>query len=197
MAFHIKDHYYHRAKRESLLARSAYKLKEIDNKYHVLKMGQKILDLGYFPGSWIQYSLKKVGKNGLIVGLDIKDVNDYFDSIENVKLFQNDIFEIDSPKLLGVEGKFDTILSDMAPNTTGIKVVDQARSLELVENVFNILPSFLFVGGSLVLKVFDSNDAQVFLKKQVNKFKEFYFMKPKSTRSTSKEFFILAKGYFK
>jgi 23S rRNA (uridine2552-2'-O)-methyltransferase len=103
--------------------------------------------------------------------------------------------DIDSLEDLGVEEPFNVVVSDMAPNTTGIKSVDQARSVELVEMVFHLLPKYLLKGGHLVVKVFDSNDAQVFLKSSRNLFDEFYKLKPKSTRSTSKEFFVIGKGY--
>ena len=83
----------------------------------------------------------------------------------------------------------------MAPSTTGIKSVDQARSLNLVEMVFYHLPNFLKIGGNFTIKVFDSNDAQMFLKQQRSLFTEYSFLKPKSTRSVSKEFFVIGKGY--
>ncbi|MFA5582986.1 MAG: FtsJ-like methyltransferase family protein, partial [Bacteriovoracaceae bacterium] len=85
--------------------------------------------------------------------------------------------------------------SDMAPSTTGIKSVDQDRSLNLVESVFEVLPRFLRPGGNFVIKVFDSQNAQNFLKQQKNHFGEFHFLKPKSTRSVSKEFFVIGKNY--
>ena len=96
---------------------------------------------------------------------------------------------------LGTDRAFDVVVSDMAPNTTGIKSVDQARSLNLVEMVFFHLPKLLREGGNFVIKVFDSNDAQTFLKQQRSMFKEFSYLKPKSTRSVSKEFFVIGKGF--
>jgi 23S rRNA (uridine2552-2'-O)-methyltransferase len=83
----------------------------------------------------------------------------------------------------------------MAPNTTGIRSVDQDRSLNLVEMVFSLLPKFLKVNGNIVIKVFESNDAQIFLKQQKNRFGEFHYLRPKSVRSVSKEFFVIGKNF--
>lgn len=195
MSFKVKDHYFKKAKQENYAARSVYKLEEIDNKYKILNKGDCVFDLGYYPGSWIQYTSRKVGEQGKVVGIDIKEVNDKMNKIANVTVFKKDVNEVKNLEELGVSEKFDAVVSDMAPNTTGIKSVDQARSLNLVEMVFYHLESFLKPGGNFVVKVFDSNDAQMFLKEQRKRFKEFSYLKPKSTRSVSKEFFVVGRGY--
>jgi 23S rRNA (uridine2552-2'-O)-methyltransferase len=195
MGFKVKDHYFNKAKKDNYFARSIYKLEEIDKKYKIIKKGNNVLDLGYHPGSWIQYTSQKVGEEGKVVGIDIKEVNTKIQAISNVEVFKKDIHDVKSLQDLGVEDKFDVVVSDMAPNTTGIKSVDQARSLGLVEMVFYHLPSFLKEKGNFVIKVFDSNDAQVFLKQQKTMFHKFHFLKPKSTRSVSKEFFVIGVGY--
>ena len=195
MSFKVKDHFYKKAKKEKFLARSVFKLEEIDKKYNVLKKGELILDLGYYPGSWIQYSSKKVGEKGRVVGIDIQPINKKLESLKNVTLYQKDIFAIKSLEDLGMQEAFDVVLSDMAPKTTGIKTVDQDRSLALVENVFEYLDVFLKKGGNFIIKVFDSQDAQNFLKNNKGLFKEFSFLKPKSTRSVSKEFFVIGKDF--
>ena len=195
MGFKVKDHYFNKAKKENYLARSIYKLEEIDQKYKVLKQNDNVLDLGYHPGSWIQYTSKKVLPNGKVVGIDIKEVNKKIEIISNVTVFQKDINEVQSLEELGVTEKFVVVVSDMAPNTTGVRSVDQDRSLNLVEMVFYHLPSFLKKNGNMVIKVFDSNNAQQYLKIQKDKFQKFYYLKPKSTRSVSKEFFVIGIGY--
>ena len=195
MGFKVKDHYFKKAKKEKYLARSVYKLDEIDTKYSVIPPKGNILDLGYHPGSWIQYASQKVGTDGHIVGIDIRDINKQLLSLTNVSIYQMDFFDIENLTSLNVLEKFDTLLSDMAPNTTGIKSVDQQRSLNLVERVFEKISFFLKVNGDFVIKVFDSNEAQKFLKSQKKLFKEFYYLKPKSTRSVSKEFFVIGKGF--
>ena len=195
MSFKVKDHYYKKAKSENYLARSIYKLEELDKKFKLLKAGDNVLDLGYYPGSWIQYASKKVGKNGFVVGIDIQEVNQKVQSLENVKVFEKDIFSVNNLADLEVEKAFDSVVSDMAPKTSGIKLNDQMRSLELVEKVIDFLPIALKNGGNFTIKVFESQDAQNFLKKQKKLFKEIHFFRPKSTRSVSKEYFFVGKGY--
>lgn len=195
MGFKVKDHYFKKAKKENFLARSVYKLEEIDAKYKVLSKGDVVVDFGYHPGSWVQYTSKKVGEQGKVVGIDIKPVNKKLSPLKNVNLFEKSIFDVDILQDLEVEGLFDVVLSDMAPNTTGIKSVDQDRSLNLIEEVFHLLPKFLKPGGNLVVKIFDSHQAQVFLKENKKQFEEFHLLKPKSTRSVSKEFFGIGKSY--
>lgn len=195
MSFKVKDHYYKKAKSENYLARSIYKLEELDKKFKLLKAGDNVLDLGYYPGSWIQYASKKVGKNGFVVGIDIQEVNQKVQSLENVKVFEKDIFSVNNLADLEVEKAFDSVVSDMAPKTSGIKLNDQMRSLELVEKVIDFLPIALKNSGNFTIKVFESQDAQTFLKKQKKLFKEIHFFRPKSTRSVSKEYFFVGKGY--
>jgi 23S rRNA (uridine2552-2'-O)-methyltransferase len=195
MGFKVKDHYFEKAKKDNYFARSAYKLEEINKKYKILSKGMKVLDLGYYPGSWTQYTSRVIGEKGLIVGIDIQEVNTKLEALPNVKVYQKDINDVVDLKDLGVDEQFDTLISDMAPSTTGIKSVDQARSLNLVEMVFYHLPKFLKKGGNFTIKVFDSNDAQVYLKAQRSLFEEYAFLKPKSTRSVSKEFFVIGKGF--
>ncbi len=195
MGFKVQDYYFKKAKKEKFVARSIYKLEEVDKKYRVIKRGDTVVDFGYHPGSWIQYTTKKVGETGRVVGIDIKPVNKSLCHLKNVTLFEKSIFDVEKTEDLGVEGRFDVVLSDMAPNTTGIRSVDQDRSLNLVEMVFSLYPIFLRVGGNSVVKVFDSHQAQQFLKAQRRQFKEFHFLKPKSTRSVSKEFFVVGLGY--
>lgn len=195
MTFKVKDYYFQKAKKENFLARSIYKLEEVDQKYKILKKNDFVIDLGYHPGSWIQYTSKKIGDQGLVIGCDIRDINKALLPIKNVRVFQKDVLTIENLEELGVSEQFDVVLSDMAPNTTGIKTVDQDRSLILVEMVFSLLPKFLKPNGNMVVKVFDSHQAQVFLKEQKKVFNEFHFLKPKSTRSVSKEFFVIGKGF--
>jgi 23S rRNA (uridine2552-2'-O)-methyltransferase len=164
-------------------------------KVKVLRPGMRVVDLGYYPGSWIQYSSKVVGDSGLVIGIDIQPINNKLTGIKNVRIHQKDIFDIKDLSQLEVSEPFDVVLSDMAPSTTGIKSVDQDRSLNLVESVFDLLPRFLREGGNFVIKVFDSQHAQDFLKQQKNRFDEFHYLKPKSTRSVSKEFFAIGKNF--
>jgi len=198
MNFKVKDYYYKKAKSEKFLARSVYKLEEIDQKYKIFKNAKQVLDLGYAPGAWCQYSLQKSQKGTNVVGIDIKDINLNLSSMhKNLTLLKKDIFDCDDITFFDVEKQFDIVLSDMAPNTTGIKMVDQQGSLELVEKVFNILDLVLEANGSMVIKVFDSQDAQKYIKSQKSLFKNYNLFKPKATRDISKEFYVIGQGYKK
>lgn len=195
MGFKVQDHYFNKAKKENYFARSVYKLEEIDKKHKVIKSGDKVCDFGYHPGSWTQYTSKKVGEKGLVVGIDIREINTKLEALPNVTVFEKDINDVKELTDLGVEEQFDVVISDMAPNTTGIKSVDQIRSLQLVEMCFYHLKKFLKPGGNFVIKVFDSNDAQQYLKTEKNNFQKFTYLKPKSTRGVSKEFFVIGIGF--
>lgn len=195
MNWKVKDHYYNQAKKDNYFARSIYKLQEIDSKYKVLKKGDYVVDLGYFPGSWIQYTASKVGEEGKVVGIDIQQVDGRLSYLKNVEVFHKDINEIQNLEEIGVTEPFNVVLSDMAPSTTGVKSVDQDRSLQLIEMIFYHLPKMLRVDGNLVFKIFDSHQAQMFIKTLRKHFAEVKNFKPKSTRSVSKEFFVICKGY--
>jgi 23S rRNA (uridine2552-2'-O)-methyltransferase len=196
MSFKVKDYYYKKAKKEKFVARSIYKLEEIDKKFKILKPNQMILDLGYFPGSWIQYASKKVGHSGKVYGVDIQGPpEDTVKALKNVKVYKDDVFQIDDMGYFELNECFDVILSDMAPSTTGIKSVDQIKSLELVEKVFQLHEKLLKKGGNMVIKIFESHEAQLFLKSNKKKFNNFDFFKPQSTRSISKEYFVVGRGF--
>ena len=145
--FKVKDHYFDKAKQENYVARSVYKLEEIDQRYKILGAGMLVVDFGYFPGSWVQYTSKVIGEEGRVVGIDIQEVNKKLTGIKNVRIFQKDIFDIADLSQLDVNQQFDAVLSDMAPSTTGMQSLDQIRSLNLVESVFGLLPKFLRPGG--------------------------------------------------
>ncbi|MES3038395.1 MAG: RlmE family RNA methyltransferase [Bdellovibrionota bacterium] len=187
MTYNPKDRFFHKAKKENYLARSIYKLQEIDQKHRLLQKNDYILDLGASPGSWSQYCLEKVGVNGLVVGVDLKpvDIKD-----RRFSFFQADIREM-SLELLKVDRPFDVVLSDMAPSTTGIRDVDQARSEELCIMALDVAQKFLKPQGHFVCKLFHS-DAFAPLKKQLEgMFSKVEIVKPEATRKISKEIFLV------
>ena len=112
----IKDHYFHKAKKDGYAARSVYKIEEIDKKYRIIRGGNKVLDLGCSPGSWLQYASIKVGNSGHVLGVDLVPVKISLPS--HVKVIQADIFEVTNDDLKVKRGKADVILSDMAPKTS-------------------------------------------------------------------------------
>jgi len=191
MGFKVKDHYFKKAKDENYLARSIYKLEEIDNKFKVLSKNDRVLDLGYFPGSWTQYCAKKVGPQGRVVGADIQEVNTKLAILKNVKVFEKDVFALSGPNDLGEKDKFDCIVSDMAPKTTGIKSVDQDRSFELVAKIFDLCPTLLKEGGNMTAKIFEGPDTLSLVKKWKKSFERLEYFRPKSIRKNSKEVYIV------
>lgn len=190
-----QDKYFKRAKKENYAARSVYKLKEMDQKFHIFKPGQTVLDLGAAPGSWTQFAGEKVGKTGHVLGVDIQETRHGFP--ENITFLQADVFS-DSPELLeAIEplAPFDVIISDMAPKTTGVKFADQANSLELCERAFEVATKYLKVGGNFAVKIFEGgeiNDFRNLIRPHFGKIKNF---KPHSSRAESKELFIVALGF--
>lgn len=195
MKFKVQDHYFLKAKKEDFLARSVYKLEEINQKFKILHKKQRVLDLGYHPGSWIQYAEKVIGPEGRIVGIDVRDINKKLLTNSQIKLFQLDIEKLQGLEDLGETELFDVVLSDMAPNTSGIKSLDQIRSVNLIEMVLYKLDLFLRKDGVFCFKIFDSNEAQALVRGLNLYFNKIEKFKPKSTRSISKEFFVICLNY--
>lgn len=184
--FNPKDHYFHKAKEEGYLARSAFKLKEIQQKFKVLKKGNFVLDLGCAPGSWSQVVMELNQNTGFLLGVDLASVNL---SGSNAKFLQHDIFTLEDEKFEGAP--YDCILSDMAPKTTGIAFTDQARSEELCLKVLELSNKFLKKGGNVVMKLFEGGGAPQIAKEIKNRFEKLERLKPDSTRSISKEIFLV------
>ena len=191
MAYNKRDHYYHKAKDEHFAARSIYKLEEIDQKFKIIKAGMTVLDLGSAPGSWSQYLSKKVGSNGRVLGVDLIEVAL---TLPNAVFIHADLRDLNLDQTFlenGFEPLFDGVVSDMAPKTTGIRVTDQARSMELCELALNIADRFLKPGGNFVCKFFHSEDFERLRKQMQARFGKVEILRPKSTRKESKEIFLI------
>jgi 23S rRNA (uridine2552-2'-O)-methyltransferase len=152
------DKWSQRAAREGFRARSVYKLQELDERFKLLHLGMNVLDLGAAPGSWLQYASQKVGETGKVVGVDLQAI----DEVEpNVSVHRTDITDEEAvAKALQEEGleTVDLVLSDAAPNTSGVRDVDQWRSVELTQAVCITAAKFLRSGGSCIAKVFRGAD---------------------------------------
>lgn len=191
----VRDHYYKKAKSEGFAARSAYKLQEIDQKQNLLRPGFNVLDLGCFPGSWMQYAAGRIGARGRILGVDIQDLQ--LALKPNMSFIHADILELDLETLKPYGVPFDLVLSDMAPKTTGHKHTDGARVLGLNQMALFAASRWLRTGGNCLIKAFHGPAFEPLLdqmKKEYNKVKTF---KPKSSRKESKEVFILGLGKLK
>ncbi len=191
MTFKVKDHYYKKAKEQNFAARSVFKLEEIDLKLRLFHSGQKVLDLGAAPGSWSQYASQKIGPSGRILGLDLTAIKI---KLPNAVFLQSDMRDLNLENLMkenGFEPPFDLILSDMAPNTIGIRITDQARSFELCELALNQARKYLKPGGHFVCKLFHSDEFTTLKKEILTSFERFEAVKPDSTRKISKEIFLI------
>lgn len=190
MSYNPKDHYFKKAKKENFVARSIYKLEEIDQKFKIIKKNDVVLDLGSSPGSWSQYCLKKVTDQGKVLGIDLNPVT-FKDS--RYIFYQQDIFEThwDEIKTTHQIQNFNVVISDMAPKTTGIRITDQARSLDLCLKALEIADQFLVTNGHFVCKFFHSDDYKTLMNEMKKKFKQVEALKPDSTRKISKEIFLI------
>lgn len=191
MAYNQRDFYFLKAKKENFAARSIYKLEEMDKRFRILRAGNKVLDLGAAPGSWSQYASKKIGPKGVVVGVDLQKIDL---TISNAHFIQGNILELDVDQNFQqlLIHNFDVVLSDMAPKTTGIRVTDQARSLELCEMAVKISQKWLKTGGVFVCKLFHSEEFTQFRDQLKKLFTRVEVIRPQSTRKESKEIFFVA-----
>jgi 23S rRNA (uridine2552-2'-O)-methyltransferase len=188
-----EDAYYHRAKKEGYAARSVYKLQEIDRRYKIFRRGQKVLDLGCHPGSWLQYAAQKVGPSGLVVGVDLQPPT--VELPKHARFVQSDLLEIRPEELREFASAYDLALSDAAPKTTGIKGADVIKSLEITTAAVELGLALLKPGGALVAKVFYGKDVDQLIHRVKRAFKMGKAYKPQVTTTGSKEIYLLGQGY--
>lgn len=187
-----QDHYTRRAKKEKFPARSVYKLKEMQQKYKLIKKGDKVLDLGCAPGSWLLYAADLTGKSGQVVGIDLEKVTIKVPS--HVKIYTADILELDDEFFRSKGSDFNVVISDMAPATTGSKHVDSARSYTLCQAALALAQKVLKPGGSFVCKIFQGEDFKTFSDSARVAFNKCKIFKPQSSRKASREIFLIAMG---
>ena len=189
------DHYSKRAKKEHYPARSVFKLKEAQKKFSLIKKGDRVLDLGCSPGSWLLYAAELTGKRGRVLGIDLKAIP--IKLPPQAKALTADILTIDrawfDEQKLG--DRFNVVLSDMAPATTGSKGLDAARSFQLCQTALNIAEMVLKPGGSFMCKIFQGEEFKEFSDIVRNRFKRHKIFKPRSSRKESKEIFIVGLGF--
>ena len=188
-----EDSRYHRAKKEGYAARSVYKLQEIDNRYKVLRTGQRILDLGSHPGSWSQYALSKIGTNGLLVGVDLQPPTVSLG--RNAHFWHADLLETSADDLRFFTTNYHVVLSDVAPRTTGIAHADQAASQALAQQALDLALQLLLPGGALVVKVFFGPHTPELIKQVKQNFTLGKAHKPDASQSASREIYILGTGF--
>jgi 23S rRNA (uridine2552-2'-O)-methyltransferase len=192
----LNDPYVARARREGYRARSAYKLVEIDDRYHLLAPGQRVIDLGAAPGGWCQVAAARVKsppEAPLVVGIDLLPV----DPIPGVVLLQKDFLDPDAPGLLrqALGGPADVVLSDLAAATTGHRATDHLRTEHLAETAADFALSVLAPGGHFLSKVFQGGTEGALLTLLKRHFATVHHVKPKASRAESVELYVLARGF--
>jgi 23S rRNA (uridine2552-2'-O)-methyltransferase len=192
----LNDPYVARAKREGLRSRAAFKLIEIDDKYHLLKPGMTVVDLGAAPGGWSQVAAKRVGSaggKGRVIAIDLLEMPE----IPGVQFAQLDFHADDAPQKLTamLGGRADVVLSDMAANTTGHRKTDQLRIVGLVEIAAAFASEVLNPGGAFLAKVFQSGADADLLAQLKRDFAAVRHVKPAASRQDSSERYVLATGF--
>ncbi len=187
------DHYTRRAKEENWLARSVYKLEEIDRRFRLLKPGNRVIDLGCSPGSWSQYCIRQVKGDGEVIGIDCNDPGGF--SAPNFTYIHADILNMEPEWLKQKTGEVDLVISDLAPSTTGIRITDTSRSLELAEKAYKIAVFLLKKRGHFLCKIFEGADLKEFKKDVSKHFEETHLIRPSAVRKRSKEIYLLGYKY--
>jgi 23S rRNA (uridine2552-2'-O)-methyltransferase len=187
------DFYTQKAKKEGYMARSVYKLEEIQNKNKLIKPGDRVLDVGASPGSWTQYCLRLLKGKGVVVGADLKPLGK-FKAKGELHFIQGDVFSEDVRDELSALGPFDVIISDAAPSTTGNRLMDTRRSYNLVEQILNFALTWLKPGGNFTVKVFQGGDETEIFDRMKGEFKQVKKLKPKAVRKESMEYYLIGLG---
>jgi 23S rRNA (uridine2552-2'-O)-methyltransferase len=184
-----EDHYTRRARNEKWLARSVYKLEEIDRKHRLIRAGARILDLGCYPGSWSQYAIRKAGPKGEVVGVDLQKPERLQSG--NFRFIQADVLALDIERLFGEIGYRDAVISDLAPRTTGVAVADVSRSLELAGRALMIALGLLRDKGHFLCKVFEGSGSEELRKEISSRFLQMRIVRPSAVRKASREIYFL------
>ena len=189
----LADPYVARAKKEGFRSRAAFKLSEIDDKYHLLKSGARVVDLGAAPGGWSEIAAKRIGAKGRIIALDILD----FKPMTGVEFLKLDFLDASAPdrlkEMLG--GKADVVLSDMAANATGHRPTDHLRIMALAEAATHFAREVLGKGGSFLCKVLQGGTEATLLAELKRDFESVKHVKPPASRTDSAELYLLARGF--
>jgi len=185
------DRFHGKAKDAGFRARAVYKLEEVDAAITLFRSGDRVCDLGCAPGSWLQFARGKVGPTGALVGIDRTAIP----GVAGARLLVGDVFTVVPADLVGELGAFDVVMSDMAPDTSGIRHMDQARSEALFERALEIAVATLAPGGRFVGKIFQGPDFKKLIDLVKTRFATVKVMKPESSRQISIEQYIAASGF--
>ena len=189
----LNDPYVRAAKSKGYRSRAAFKLVELDDKFHVLKKGARVLDLGAAPGGWVQVAAERIGPSGIIVGADILEM----EPIAGAELMVADLLDADTPDRLkaALGGPADVVLSDMAAATTGHRATDHLRTVALIEAALDVAEDTLKPGGAFIGKVFQGGAAGDLLTRIKQHFSVVKHVKPPASRAESVELYLVATGF--
>lgn len=190
---HVNDHYVHLAKAGGWRSRAVFKLMEIDDRDHLLKLGEVVVDLGAAPGGWSQLAAKRVGQTGKVFALDILEMT----PIHGVEFLQGDFREdvVATELFSRLNGRqVGLVLSDMSPNVSGVSIVDQCKAIHLGELALEFAREHLRPDGSLLVKVFQGSGFTDFLQSMRETFVTVHSRKPKASRDRSAEIYLLGKA---
>ena len=191
---HFDDEYVRRSQQDGYRSRAIYKLIEIDEKDRLVKPGMTIIDLGAAPGGWSEYCVKKMGRNGTVIALDILPM----EPIDGVTIIQGDFREDAVFEELMTEigeNRADLVISDMAPNISGMGSVDMPRAYYLCELALDLARQVLKPGGGLLVKLFQGEGFEAYNKELKSSFSKVVMRKPKASRARSREIYALATGF--
>lgn len=186
--FDPNDRYAQEARKQGYRARSVFKLEAIQNIFHILKIGDRVLDLGAAPGSFLQYISKIIGEKGIAVGIDLQKIENL--NLSNVKTYVGDIFDDAIYKQIGIS-EFDVITSDLAPKTSGVKFLDAGRSLDLSLKVLDVARMHLKKNGSLIIKILPGFNEGDLIGEAKKIFKIIKRFRPEAVRKTSGEKYVI------
>lgn len=185
----VPDPYRTRARAAGYVARAVYKIKEIDEKYRLFQPGCRVLDLGCSPGSWLQYIAARTGPQGLVVGVDLQAPE--IQLAPPLYFIAGEVESLDLDAVTAISPDFDVVVSDLAPKTTGIRAVDQQRSLELAWAAWNWARKLLRPGGHFLVKVFEGPETAGLAAALKADFELCRALKPAGSRSASREIYLL------
>ena len=195
MVYRPKDAFYRRAKKEGYRSRAAYKLLELNRHFHLIRQGDRLVDLGAAPGSWLQVTSRLAGQKGRVVGVDIQSIKAFKE--QNIYFLQADITSEDSQKkvkdLLG--DRADCILCDISPHLSGIRHADVSRSIELARSAMRLATQLLRPGGNFLVKTFIGEETKTFSLELKQFFRSVQSTRPGATRKGSSEIYFCAKGF--
>jgi 23S rRNA (uridine2552-2'-O)-methyltransferase len=189
------DTYARQARKEKWLARSVYKLQEIDKKYKLIRKGDRLLDLGCYPGSWSQYGIRKIGPKGELVGIDLNFPDCL--SYPNFRFIHGDVLTIQIEWLVREISPRNLVMSDLAPQTTGARLTDVSRSMLLSKRAAEVAYALLKEKGHFVCKVFEGEDMVSFRSEISKYFRQIRAIRPKATRKGSKEIYLVGLEFIK